>query len=168
MESRSRMSYWLRVALATVLVAALAAGTIYLVDPELLGFPGPGKTVLTFVKAFNDKDINVMLTCVDSRIERGVRGVTNIFGGLIGVNSKDLFEVMPMMAAIVGNQPGNSQLENVRILSKSVSGDSASVTASMDERTTLSQGEKVSHLKVLFGLKHEESGWRIDAMQLIQ
>jgi hypothetical protein len=168
MEEGSRTTNWLRIAIGLVLVVAVALGTIYVIDPEILGFPGPGRTILTFVKSYNDKDINLMLTCVDSRIERGVRGVSNILGGLIKVDPKDVFDVIPMVAAIVGNQPGSSQLENPKIVQKSIAGDSASVIAAMDERTTLNQGEKVSHLKVLFKLQHEETGWRINGLQLIQ
>jgi hypothetical protein len=165
MELTGRHGHWLRNAIAVVLALALVAGTIYFIDPEILGFPGPRKTVLTFVKAYNDRDINVLLTCVDSRIERGVRGMSNIIGGLFGVNSKDLFDILPMLAAVVGNQGGNPQLENVQILSKSVSGDTAALIATMDERRTGAQGEQIAHLKILFRLKHEDTGWRISDMQ---
>jgi hypothetical protein len=38
----------------------------------------------------------------------------------------------------------------------------------MEHRLTMIQGEPVSHLKVLFTVNHEESGWRIRRMQQSQ
>jgi len=153
-----------RIAIGGILFLAASLAVVYFIDPEILGFPGPGKSIATFVKAYNDKDINLMLTVVDSRIERGVNGI----GGLLGINSKNVFEIIPMLAAISANATGSTQLENLRIERKSTSGDMASVTATMDEHVTGAQGNQLTPLRILFTVKHEDTGWRIHGMQLIK
>ncbi len=166
MPSRAPAPFpWLRCVAILILVAAVAAGAAYIFKPEWLGLSAPEKTIYKFVKAYNEKDVNVMLTCFDSRIERGFKGIGNIFGGLFGVNSTDLFEIFPMLAGVVANQPGNSQLENIEILQKSVSGDAATVLVRLTERVTVVNGSKSSRTQVRFVLKRESSGWRIIDMQ---
>jgi hypothetical protein len=156
---------WPRTLTLAVIIVSITIGIIYAVDPGLLGFPRPEDTIHRFVRAYNDKDINLMLSCFDSRIERGFHGVGNILGGLLGVNPKDLFEVIPMLAAILESQPGNSRLENVNIHSRSRSGKSAVVVASLDERVIQRQGQKVFHHRIRFHLQREESEWRIMGME---
>jgi hypothetical protein len=159
---------WPRYLIAVFLMASMAAGAAYVFKPELLGLPSPEGTIFKFVKAYNEKDINVMLSCLDSRIERGVKGVGNILGGLIGVNTTDIFEVFPMLSGILGNQPGNSQLENVDVMQKSISGSSASVVVRMNERMTLTNGNQVSALQLRFALKREGIDWRIIDIQTLR
>lgn len=159
---------WMRYLIPALLLVAVATGAAYIYKPEFLGFSGPEETIFKFVKAYNEKDVNVMLTCFDSRVERGVNGVGNIIGGLFGVNPHELFNVFPLLSGIIGNQPGNSQFENVKIVQKSRSVDAASITATMDERKTLAQGEQIYNLRIQFELKREDSNWRIMAMKTIQ
>jgi predicted Zn finger-like uncharacterized protein len=153
---------------SSLLIAASAAGITYYIDPEILGFAGPGKTVLDFVEAYNEKDVNRMLSLVNSRVESGVKLVDKVspLASMFGIDTKNVLKAVPFLAPIAGKATGASQLENVRIERKSITGSIAKVTAILDHRYIVIQGEHVSQLKVLFTVEHEELGWRIHWVEL--
>src|SRR5690606_33688612 len=72
--------------------------------------PRPENTVTRFLHAFNDKDMNVMLTCVDPRQERLFRGTFHLIERFTGFPVEDVLDVVPGLAQLVPQQ----QMDDVR------------------------------------------------------
>ena len=125
--------------------------------------------VATFIKAYNQKDINLMLKQLDHRIETSVEWADTILDATVPkaarlwVDSKKVLDLVPWLAPIAGNQVGTSQLVNAKIHRPSISGESAELLVTLDHSQTIIQQEHASHLTVLFDIQREPQpiGWRI-------
>ena len=108
LRRKIRLTAWITG--STLLLVAMVAAIIYFIDPEILGYDGPGRTVLTFVESYNEKDINLMLSQVDSRVERGARAIDKIspLVSSFGINTRNAFKLIPFFATIVGDAVGTS------------------------------------------------------------
>jgi hypothetical protein len=121
--------------------------------------------VVTLVRAYNKKDISLMISQLDSKFERGKGWADWIIKRLpytFGVDLEKLLKVVPWLAPFAGNTLGTSQLTNLHLEMPSFDDDGANVEATMDHRQTL-HGEGTSHLKIKFTLQREAEpfGWRI-------
>lgn len=126
---------------------------------------GPDRTVRKFVKAMNDKDVNVLLTCVDPKQERMFRAAFRIAEKISGYRFpvEDLLEILPGLNQLLGDQlQEDFSFSEMRILARSVSGGTARLTASVTS-VIKSQGTRRSQTdNIEFVLRQfEEEGWRI-------
>jgi hypothetical protein len=126
---------------------------------------GPDRTVRKFVKAMNDKDVNVVLTCVDPKQERMFRAAFRIVEKISGYRFpvEDLLDLLPGLNQLLGEQlQEDFSFSNMKILARSVSGDTARLTAAVTS-VIKSQGTRRTQTdSVEFVLRQfEEEGWRI-------
>lgn len=125
--------------------------------------------VVTFAKAYNEKDVNLMLKQLDPRVEGGMNLADWALDATVpkalrfGVNSQKVLAAIPWIAPIVGTQFGTSQLVNLKIQQPSISGEIAELLVTLDHSQTITQQEQPANLKVLFTIQRhpETSGWRI-------
>jgi hypothetical protein len=96
--------------------------------------PRPEATVKRFLQAFNDKDLNVLLTCVDPKQERmfraSLRLIEKLTGGRLPV--EDLLELVPGMYQMLQSQVSEDvNFRDVHIGRGRVSGEDAGVPVSL-------------------------------------
>jgi hypothetical protein len=140
--------------------------TLMLVGACQLG-PRPEATVRRFLQSLNDKDVNLMLTCVDPRQERMLRAAFRIVESLTGFPLQDLFELFPGLNQIFGQRnPEDFRFSNIRVTDRSVEGELAQVTVSLTSHIRSQGVEQTRQEKVRFRLqKFEGFGWRIIEIQ---
>ena len=117
------------------------------------------------VRAYNKKDIRLMISQLDSKFERGKGWADWIIKRLpytFGVDFETVMKVVPWLAPFAGNTIGTSQLTNLHVEIPSIDDDGAFVEATMDHHQTV-HGDATSQLKIKFTLQREAEpiGWRI-------
>jgi hypothetical protein len=130
--------------------------------------PGPEPVVERFLRAFNDKDVNVLLSCVDPRQERLFRASFRIVEKLTGgwFPMEDILELVPgLYQAFQKDLSEDFSLRDIRVYRATISGEEAQVpvilTASARSRGVAS----ASIQRVRFRLCRFEEGWRIVGIQ---
>lgn len=127
--------------------------------------PSPGDTVERFFTAFNDKDMDAMIGCLDPKYEKVYGAMSSIFGSLVGISGKDMMAFFPFMYELALEDPANADMEDLQIrakvLSTRIDGDRAVVVVSAevtDRRTgkVKDAGEDAVNLR-----KFPDVGWRI-------
>jgi len=125
--------------------------------------PRPENTVTRFLHAFNDKDMNVMLTCVDPRQERLFRGTFHLIERFTGFPVEDVLDVVPGLAQLVPQQQMDDvRFSDVRFVDRRVEAGEAEVTVSMTVEERRHGISSSTPATVRFSLQYfEEDGWRI-------
>ena len=125
--------------------------------------PRPEVTVTRFLQAFNDKDVNVMLSCVDPRQERLFQGAFHLIEKFTGVPIEDILDIIPGLVQLMPRQQFDDVLfSDVRIVQRRVEGGEAEVTVSMTVEESEQGISHSSHETIRFSLQYfDEDGWRI-------
>ena len=130
--------------------------------------PRPEVTVRSFVRAFNEKDFNVLLTCIDPKQERLFRAsfrlVEKFTGGRLPVD--EVLELIPGMYQMLQSQmPEDLNFEDARFGGSRVHGGEAVVPVSLMV-VAKSRGVNETHPQELAFLLHRfDEGWRIVGIQ---
>jgi hypothetical protein len=130
----------------------------------------PQDTVNKFIKAMNNYDIKKVVTCLDPKQEKLFHVTSNIIGGIVGINPKDVFDIFPCLMVFNAIYMDDPQMQgpifdNVKILSQVKSGKKAKVT--VIATTNYYDGEQTEAEKLVFLLKKFNEGWRIVDIQSI-
>jgi hypothetical protein len=130
--------------------------------------PHPEATVKHFLQAFNDKDLNVLLTCVDPKQERMFRASFRLLerftGGRLPV--EDLLELVPGMYQMLQNQVSEDvNFRDVRVGRGRVSGDDSEVPVSVTVLTRSRGLQNTQQRELRFVLRRFDEGWRIVGIQ---
>jgi hypothetical protein len=151
----------------TITVACLM---VWLVAACGGGDRGPDRIVRRFFRALNDKDVNLVLSCVDPKQERFLRATFRVVEKATGVPVDDLLEMLPGLHQAFGSHMREDfRFTKVRIRSRDLSGDEARVTVSV-ESSYRSGGLVTTRLEHFdFALeKFEEAGWRIVSVAMVR
>ena len=126
--------------------------------------PRPETTVKHFLKAFNEKDVNVLLTCVDPKQERMFRAsfrlIERLTGGRLPV--EDLLELVPGMYQMFQSQVSEDvKFLDVHVGRGRVSGEDAEVPVSLTVLARSRGLENSQQQELRFALRRFHEGWRI-------
>jgi len=130
--------------------------------------PRPESTVKHFLQAVNDKDLNVLLTCVDPKQERmfraSLRLIEKLTGGRLPV--EDLLELVPGMYQMLQSQVSEDiKFRNVYVGRGRVSGEDAEVPVSLEVWARSRGVENTQRQELRFALRRFDAGWRIVGIQ---
>jgi hypothetical protein len=130
--------------------------------------PRPEATVKHFLQAFNDKDLNTLLTCVDPKQERmfraSLRLIEKLTGGRLPV--EDLLELVPGMYQMLQSQVSEDvNFSDVRVGRGRVSGEDSEVPVSLTVLTRSRGLQKIQQQELRFVLRRFDEGWRIVGVQ---
>ncbi|MEQ8175833.1 MAG: zinc-ribbon domain-containing protein [Syntrophomonadaceae bacterium] len=127
----------------------------------------PRNVVYKFYAAWNEKDVEAMLACVDPKYEamynvgdKVVGGVVKEFTG-VDIGLKDISSLLPFMYDFSKNN-SNKVVDKVtveRIESEVITGDEATVKATFSSQN--SAGQKLHEGIGIIYLKKFNEGWRI-------
>ncbi len=123
----------------------------------------PERSVVRFLQALNDKDVNVMITCVDPRQERMLRAGFRIVENISRLPLRDMFEMLPGLNQIFEDQiPEDFHLSDIRVTDRTVHGEVAEVIVSLTSHVRSKGIDQPHQEKLQFQLrKFERVGWRI-------
>jgi hypothetical protein len=126
--------------------------------------PGPQSTVRRFIQAFSQKDVEVMLTCIDPRQERmfraGFKIIEKLSGGMLPL--KDILDLYPGLNQVLqGRLSDDFGFRDVRIVNERIVGQDAEVTAVLTAWTRSRGVESTEAQTMRFALHRFEEGWRI-------
>lgn len=133
------------------------------------GSAKPRNTVERFLQSFNDRDFNVLLSCIDPKQERLVRAsfriIEKVTGGALPV--EDIFEAVPgLYQQFQGVLPQDLRFTNVRFGNTRVSGEDSQVEVMLALAARTEGSETIHKQTMVFFLRHfEEEGWRITRVQ---
>ena len=130
--------------------------------------PRPESTVKHFLQAFNDKDLNVLLTCVDPKQERmfraSLRLIERLTGGRLPV--EDLLELVPGMYQMLQSQVSEDvNFRDVHVGRGQLSGEDAEVPVSLTVWTKSRGLQNTQQQELRFALRRFDVGWRIVGIQ---
>jgi hypothetical protein len=118
----------------------------------------PEKTVRTFVQAINDRDLNLLLTCIDPRQERMFRGGFRIIERFTNLPLQDILEMIPGLSQLfITDNFQQLNFSNVRVVRRSVHQDTAIITVSAQ----VSSGSAIAENTIDFVMQRFELSWRI-------
>jgi hypothetical protein len=148
--------------------AALATGLVLLASVACRTENGPEPVVERFLRAFNDKDLNVMLTSIDPRQERMFRAsfrlVEKFSGGRLPV--EDLLELVPGLYQIFQNRlSADFSLRDFQVYRATTNGEQADVPVILTASTRSGGVQKDERQRLHFVLRQFEEGWRIVGLQ---
>lgn len=130
--------------------------------------PRPEATVKRFLQAFNDKDLNTLLTCVDPKQERMFRASFRVLEKLTGgrLPIEDLLETIPGMYQMFQSQISEDvNFQDVHIGRERLNRESAEVPVSMITLVRSRGVETAQPLQLRFVLRRFEEGWRVVGIQ---
>ena len=130
--------------------------------------PRPEATVTQFLQAFNDKDLNVLLTCVDPKQERMFRASLRLFERLTGgrLPVEDLLELVPGMYQMLQSQVSEDvNFRDVHVGKGRVRGNDAEVPVSLTVLARSRGLENTQQQDLRFALRRSDDGWRIVGIQ---
>lgn len=159
--SESKAKSWRLGLLLGVLSITLS---LILAGCSLLSGPGPDATVERFMDAFNDRDFDVMLTCIEPKEEKMARAVGNLMGKLVGLDFKDALALMPFIVdmAVAEDKESTDLIFKYEILETQVDGKTAKVRVRVttwdrkSNKATSEAEEGEINLR-----KFDPEGWRI-------
>lgn len=125
---------------------------------------GPEPVVERFLRSVNDKDLNVMLSCIDPRQERMFRAsfrlVEKITGGNLPV--QDLLELVPGLYQIFRNNlDADFSVQDFHVYRAKVDGDEAEVPIILTVFTRSGAITKAEKLRLHFTMHRFDADWRI-------
>lgn len=124
----------------------------------------PEATVEHFVQAFNEKDLNVMLSCVDPKQERMLRASLRVVEKLSGgrLAAEDLLEMIPGLYQMIQSQVSEDiNFRDLDVGRGQISGENAEVPVSLTVLTRSRGLENARQKQFLFVLRQFDEGWRI-------
>jgi hypothetical protein len=124
--------------------------------------------VKRFLRAINDKDLNLLLTCVDAKQERmfraSLRLIEKFTGGRLPVD--DLLELVPGLYQLLQDRASEDiNVRVVRVGKGRVTGEAAEVPATLIVSTTSRGLENAQEHILRFMLRRFKEGWRIVGIQ---
>lgn len=124
----------------------------------------PEPVVERFLRAVNDKDINVMLTCVDPRQERMFRAsfrlVEKFTGGRLPV--EDLLELLPGLYQLLRDNTGfDVGISRFQVYRAKLTGPDTLVPVWLTEVRRPGDVQQPTTIRVGFHVHEFEEGWRI-------
>lgn len=125
---------------------------------------GPEPVVERFVQSINDKDVKVMLTCIDPRQERLFRAsfrlVEKFTGGRLPV--EDLLELVPGLYQIFRSDLASDfSIQNSQVYRAKMNGADAEVPVLLTTSFRANGIQKDEKLRLHVVLRQFEEGWRI-------
>jgi hypothetical protein len=129
----------------------------------------PRRTVERFLQAFNDKDVNALLTCIDPKQERLFRAsfriIEKVTGGRLPL--EDIFEAIPVLyQQFQGMLPQDLRFTDISLGDAQVGGDDAQINVTMTLVARAEGSEMIHKQTMVFSLRRfEEEGWRITGVQ---
>ena len=124
----------------------------------------PEPVVERFLRAFNEKDLNVMLTCVDPKQERMFRAsfrlIEKFTGGRLPV--EDLMDLVPGLYQLLQDKlSADLNLRDIQVYRATINGEEAEVPVVLTavERSAGTQREEKRQVR--FAVRQFEEGWRI-------
>lgn len=159
----------LKIATILILIASVLVGALYYTTYLI---PKPSDTVEKFVQAFNDKDLNKLISCFDPKIEKAYNATSNILSNfLFGINLRDLADLFPVLYESLKLASGDAtdvKMKIVNIKSEEIFGNDATVVAEIElityDQKGLSSKDKCNFR---FSLKKFDEGWRIINTEII-
>lgn len=141
---------------------------VVLAMPACANSARPEATVRRFIQAFNDKDLNNLLACVDPQQERMFRAsfrlVDRFTGGLLPL--EDLLELVPGLYQVFqGRLSSDFRLRDIRVYKAKISGDEAEVTVLLTASMQSGRVQKDERQQLRFILRQFDEGWRIVSVQ---
>ena len=126
--------------------------------------PRPETTVKHFLEAFNDKDLNVLLTCVDPKQERmfraSLRLIERLTGGRLPV--EELLELVPGMYQMLQSQVSEDvNFRDVHVGRGRVRGEDAEVPVFLTVLARSRGLDNTQQQDLRFALHRYHEGWRI-------
>jgi hypothetical protein len=149
---------------AAVAAALLLFGSVACRKEE----SGPEPVVERFLQALNDKDLNVMLGCIDPRQERMFRAsfrlVEKFTGGKLPV--EDLLDLLPGLYQIFQDKLATDfSFRNVQVYRAKANGGNIDVPVILTASTRNGSTQQDQVQRVRFVLHQFEEGWRIVGIQ---
>ena len=125
---------------------------------------GPEPVVERFIRSINDKDLNVLLTCVDPRQERLFRAsfriVERFTGGRLPVT--DLLELVPGLYQIFQNNlDSDYHIRDFQVYRANINGEKAEVPVRFTTSVRNAGNVTDEPVRLRFRLERFEEGWRI-------
>jgi len=130
--------------------------------------PRPEATVKRFLRAFNDKDLNVLLTCVDPKQERMFRASFRLLEKLTGgrLPMDDLLEMVPGMYQTFQSQVSEDiKFRDVHVGKGRSNGEDADVPVSLTVLARSQGLDKAQQQDLRFTVRRFDEGWRIVGIQ---
>jgi hypothetical protein len=124
--------------------------------------------VTRFLQAFNDKDLNVLLTCVEPKQERMFRASFRIIEDLTGgrLPVEDLLELVPGMYQMLQSQVSEDiNFRDVHVGKERIRGEDAEVPVSLTVSARSRGLENKQQQDLRFALRRFDEGWRIVGIQ---
>jgi len=121
-----------------------------------------------FLRAFNDKDLNVLLTCVDPKQERMFRAsfrlIEKFTRGRLPV--EDLLELVPGIYQMLQSHASEDiNFRDVHVGKGRISGEDAEVPVSLTVSARSRGLENTQQQDLRFALRRFDEGWRIIGIQ---
>lgn len=147
--------------LTVSIVAAIVAAGIILYN--MFFVVKPIDIVEKFIKAVNEKDINMAISCFDPKYEKAYNATSNILESFIGVNMKDVADLFPMLFDFAKSEDPSVQdlyIKVVRVISEETTDNTAKVVVALEARDG-PNGKLLDSGASVFYLSRFNSGWRI-------
>ena len=124
----------------------------------------PEPVVERVLQALNDKDVKVILACIDPRQERmfqaSFRLVEKFTGGKLPV--EDLLELVPGLYQILQDKLATDfSFRNVQVYRAKTNGADTEVPVQLTSSTRTAAAQQDQVQRVVFVLREFEEGWRI-------
>jgi len=124
----------------------------------------PEPVVERFLHAMNDKDVNVMLTCIDPRQERMFRAsfrlVEKFTGGRLPV--EDLLELLPGLYQLFRDKvAADVRVGQFQVYRAKLTGQDGEVPVWLTEIRRAADEQKDTECRLLFRVRQFDEGWRI-------
>ena len=147
-----------------IIFCGLLLAVYFLMSVGCTSAPRPEVTVRQFLKAFNEKDLNRLLTCVDPKQERMFRAsfrlIERLTGGRLPV--EDLLELVPGMYQMLESRVSEDvKFRDVRVGRGRISAEDAEVPVSLTVLTRSRGLENSQQQELRFALRRFHEGWRI-------
>jgi limonene-1,2-epoxide hydrolase len=152
-----------KVIATTITVSIVIAGIILY---NMFFAAKPIDTVEKFFKAFNEKDFNTAITCMDPKYEKLYKATDNIVSSLaFGIRMSDIMDLVPFAFQFQGeanNDQTDFEFSIKKVLSQDINGDNAVITAIFEVENTDRSGRKsIDSGEDKIYLKKFNEGWRI-------
>lgn len=90
--------------------------------------PGPEETVMGFVQAMNDADINTALDYLEPTLAEEIKALISLTGELMEIDLESLVDILPMLGDFVKASGQEIEQIEMEVTNTQIDGDYAQVT----------------------------------------
>lgn len=152
--------------LGVVITAAIVTAGIILYN--MFFVQKPMDTIEKFIQAFNEKDVNTMVSCLNPAYEKTYNATSNLLSGILGFNITDLADLCPGIVELAhaSGDATDMQMEIGEVLSQQTSGNDEIIRVNLLVTETASNGSQEKNvIPTTFTMHKYNEGWRISNME---